>query len=757
MLRSRKFSLLMALVFIFTMVFPFAAFASEDNTSIRGAYTYVKADDEAFAGVVSVVYDDWEADTEDVVIQMTLPEGVDFTDEPDGMAWTTDTAGTKVDSSSDYFEARFDGVDANFDVDFNFGYDNNDNDEYDDGDVALDINDDFSGNLNVAVEVIGLNSDGDIIWTDNDDVTIAKVSGGDVTITVGDTKKVSVGNDAEVADITLEESKGRAFSVNEIITLEIETDGVEFASVDVESTRLGLEVGNAIDDSGAVDHVNGTTEAVADGTTETITNFAQNNDDEDTIMYIEITTQSQNLPGSIKFDEILLDVAPDVSGEIEISVSSNLDADLDETVVVADVDDCDLTVTVDEETGMEEHMRKTSIGELWEITIETNGEFEEGDKVYITLPDNFEFYKKALGFFQSLGKISDRVDYMGTFDDNQSVWLEIKAEGDGKDEITLSNLFIGSLPDAEYGDINVEISGDIGQATVKAGFHKPGLIPKPEPTYVVRGHNQLAGNITATETDKDGIKNDIKFFMTLPNGVEFASKPTVTVNGEEIDGVKIGPGSYDKDVCQITIDKFKSSQIDILEVSNIRYDIEDWFMPGEVIKVKIGGNDPLAEDNFNQFYESLMVGFRDFVINGIDSWDDFQFKSHADGTIVEVPNAIIGDPDQVTASFNLEDDGVYVEGGRTLVQVNLLTEVLGLQKSWDEATKIAYFVKNGKVVAFPINQNKIFVNKAEIQVDQGGKIINNYTCVTLRGLEMAFGGKLSWDNETKTATFVFKK
>ncbi|MCG8403185.1 MAG: copper amine oxidase N-terminal domain-containing protein, partial [Firmicutes bacterium] len=648
-----------------------------------------------------------------------------------------DTSTSTADSvyvegaGSSYFELRLNGIGGASDVEFA---------EFDFSDAVslLDIDDDFTGNLEVAVDVIGMgieNSKETILWTDNDEVTIAKVAGGDVDIVVGDAKKVSVGGDKEVADITLEESMAGAFSDNETITLEIEAEGVEFKTLDPDPSRLGvIDLGRSADEG-------------------------------EYIYYkVQITEPSQSLPGQLKFDEIMLDIAPDATGEIEISVTSDGDADLDETVTVGAVGGGDLTVTVDEDTGMEEYMRKASLDELWEITIETNGELSEGDKVYITLPDNFEFYEKALQLFDMMSDISKEVDYMNTFDGHQSVWLEVNANGDGEDEITVSNLWVAALPECQYGDIVVEIGGEIGQASAKVGFVKPAVTVKPEQTHISRGNNQLAGNITFTETDVDAVEDDMKLHIVLPNGVEFASTPTVTVNGEEIDGARIGPGKYDDDVCELTLDKARGSKIDTLVLSGIRYDIEHWFNPGEVIMVSLGGNDAEAGDNFNLLYESFMLGFFESLVKaGLESpnpavaWNNYQFKEHADEKVLEVPNAIIIDPNEVTTSFAVGDEGVYVENGRTLVQVNLLSETLGLQKSWDADAKTAYFVKNGKVVAFPVGQNIINVNKAEITVDQGAKIINGFTCVTLRGLEMAFGGKLTWDNETKTAIFVFNK
>lgn len=734
---NKRACLVLALVFLMALVFPAGATFAADEAKFSKALSYVNAAKKQNAGTVTVKPDDDAKGSvqEAVYITLTLPDGVEFTTKPAGsdigankLVQGTNVTPKLVASGDDYVKVWVAG--SKWDINTSTAV------KFDFSEATIDIDKDFTGNLDVTVDVAGV-KEGAIVWSISEDLTIAKAGESGVIIAAGDLKKVPTGNNKEVAKITVEESKAGLISNGMKITLQIETAGVEFSSA-----RATGEDGISIDQG----------------------ERKQDPDGDYTIYEFTVTGKSSSFPGTIKFDPIKLDIDPDATGDIEITVSSD-DSDVDEeTVTVGAVGDSDLTVSVDEETGMEEYMRKASINELWEMTIKTNGEFSKGDQISITLPENFEFYEKALKLFKLMSKISDEVTFMSTFDGDQSIWLEVNANGDGEDEITISNLWVAALPECQYGDIIVEIGGDIGQTSAKVGFVKPAVMIQPEQTHMARGNNQLAGNITFTETDVDAVKNGMKLHIVLPNGVKFASTPTVTANGEEIDAARIGPSGYGKDVCRLTIEKARNSKIDTLVLSDIRYDIEDWFMPGEIIKVSLGGNDPKADDNFNLLYESFMLGFYEALAtaglespNPVVAWDNYQFKDRADEKIVEVPNAIIIDPNEVTASFTLGDDGIYVENGRTLVQVNLLGETLGLQKSWDADVKTAYFIKDGKVVAFPVDQSKIYVNKVEIQVEQGAKIINGYTCVTLRGLEMAFGGKLTWDDETKTATFIFNK
>lgn len=705
--RNKKFSLVMALVFAFTMVFPFAAFAAEDNTSITGSYRYVTADDEVRAGVVRVVYDEMDADTDEVIVQLTLPEGASFTDKPSDMSWVEidGATGEKVDAESKYFEAKFKDITADFDVKFDYGYDgDSSSDEYnEDTDVALDIDDDFTGNLEVAVEVIGL-ADGDIIWSDNDDVTIAKVSGGDVDVVVGDTKKVSIGGDAEVADITLEESMAGAFLDGETVTLEIETDGVEFNSVDVVPTRLTVDP----------------TDELTEG------DFTENDDDELTKLEVTVNSGSTSLPGKIKFDNILLDIAPSVTGEIEISVTSDKSkgADLDETVTVATVGDVNAEVSdIDDNDGTVYAGQDKDLDVEFKLATTDGSDFEPGDMITFEL---------------NMGEFKDEPQVDGKdaklYDDDEAFYYTFPKDFDD-DEITIDNINVILDNDAEPGDLTLTIGGDygdLGEVTI-AQVAKPFTVTAEKVKIISEALGQETGDIIITETDDGAFKDGQFLYFEMPSGVELKGKPSVEVTEGSADA---DIADSDDDYFVVEITEESSSKPSTLRVYDIEYDTGKTALAGDVEVEIYGDIDEENKDNEDK------VDTKDW------DFDD-------DSMLASVINATVVDTSVVTASFKLGDEGVAIQNGRMLVQVNTLTDTLGLQKSWDAASKTAYFFKNGTVVAFPIGTNQLVINGNDIPVDQGGVIIDGATYATLRGVQAAFGGELVWDDATKTATFNF--
>jgi len=711
-LRNKRFSLLMALVFAFTMVFPWGvAFAAEDNVSISGSYNYVKADDNKEAGTIRVKEDGMEEGTQNIVIQLSLPEGVEFSDYSEAKeqydSWITYTSTADaiyVDGAgSSYFEFRLNGIDdvtsgaelAKFDFSV-------------DGVSLLDINDDFTGNLDVAVDVIGMaivDGKESILWTDNDDVTIAKVSSGDVDVVVGDTKKVSVGGDKEVADITLEESMAGSFEKGEIITLEIETDGVEFSSVTPDPTRLGVKYDETVTslDEESVDLGRDT-----------------NNDDEYVFYRIQITDPSQSLPGKLKFDAIKLDIAPDVSGDIEISVTSDGDADIDETVTVATIGDVTAEVIdIEDNDGTVYAGQKKELDVEFKLATTDGSDFKDNAGDIITFELN-------MGEFDGTPKVDDSSTGVKLYSDEESFYYTVQ-DNDG-DEIKISGITVVLDNDVEPGDITLTIGGDfgdLGEVTI-AQAAKPYTVTAEKPSILAEALGQEAGDLIITETNDGAFKTSEYIYVELPSGIELTAKPKIEITEGSADA-KIA--DYDDDFFVIEITEESSSKPSVIRVYNIKYDTGKLALTGDV-ELELKG---------------------DVDANGATNGWDFD----DDSVMTTVVNATVVDENAVTASYKLGDEGVAIQNGRTLVQVNTLCDTLGLQKSWDPATKTAYFFKNGTVVAFPIGTNQLVINGNNIPVDQGGVIINGATYATLRGIQAAFGGDLQWDDTTKTATFNF--
>lgn len=715
--RNKKFSLLMALVFAFTVIFPAGAAFASDEAKFSSSYNYAKAAKKQNAGTVTVRPDveelaDYDSVADSVYITLTLPEGVEFTNSPkkgdvtngsDSLVQIKNVApyGFTSSSSSDV-KVWVDGDDWTTDKTAQVKFDFTENAG---GNNLLDIAKDFTGNLQVNAEVVGVKGK-NIIWSIDDDLTIAKVAEGDLTIKAGSTKKVSAGGDKKVAKIEIEESKSGLLQENAIVTLQIETEDVEFSRGEENSLKVKGEDGISLGEL----EVN------------------KDDDGDYTEAKVKVTGASSTFPGTITFDPIGLDIAPGVDDDIEISVeiTNNGKNNEDETVTVATVGD--VTVEVQD---LEDNDTVAYAGQKTELDVEFTLATTDGSDFGDSAGDVITFTLNK-GEFAVDGVDVDGAGKVKLYEDNEAFYYTCNAD-DG-DELVFDSFEIILDNDTEPGDITLTIEGDFGdlEEVVIATTAKPYTVTAKNPSISTEALGQAAGDITITEADGKALDKDELIKVELPSGVELNGKPKIEVTEGSADAKIL---KYDDDYFVIEVTKeSSSSKPSTFVVSNIKYDTGKLALAGDV-ELKFFGDSEGSD------------GVGDFS----SDYDDFE----DDSLMASVINATVVDGSVVTASYKLGDAGVTIQNGRTLVQVNTLCETLGLQKSWDEANKVAYFIKAGTVVAFPIGQNQIIINGNTLPVDQGGVIIDGATYATLRGIQSAFGGDLEWDDETKTATFKF--
>ncbi|MCF8011942.1 MAG: copper amine oxidase N-terminal domain-containing protein [Clostridiales bacterium] len=706
--RNKKIALLTALVFVMTLVLPMsAAFAGTDYVDFGKSYKYVSTGDDVYAGTATATYkDEGTATADDVYFELTLPDGVEFASNPASTgdyAYDTlisENCDTFVSSSSDSLKVvatswASDGDSVKFD------FTTSPSSEVDGG--WLDIDDDFAGNLDVTIEATGVENE-DIVWAEEDELTIAKVSGDDVNVIVDedDVKKVSVGGGAEAAEITLEEEQAGALTTEDTVYMEIETSGVSFDMDSEAATDANTTEGIELDQSNYKDWENNT---------------------DDTKIWTDVTGDSNTFPGKIEITTYL-NIDPDVTGDIEITVESNLDGTNvdDGTFTVATVGD-----TTAEVTEIDDNDTTVYAGQSDELDVEftvatTDGSnFSEDDMI------TFELNK---GEFVTDDEPDVRDNAANLYNDDESFYYTFK--NTDTDEVDVDNIDIKLDNDVEPGDITLTVGGDygdMGEVTIGQAA-LPFTVSADKAEIISEALSQEAGDIIITETEDGAFGEKDEFYFEIPSGVELSSEPSIEVVEGSGDA---SIDNWDEDYFTVKIDEESTTEPTEFRVYDVEYDAGKLALAGDV--------------------ELEVRGCEDDDIIDSDKQDNYT----DDAVFTTVVNATVADEENVEASFTMGEDGVAIQNGRMLVQVNELCEVLGLQKSWDAANKTAYFVKSGTVVAFPIDNDKLVINGNEIAVDQGGTIIDGSTYATLRGIQMAFGGKLDWNGANKTATFTFSK
>ena len=97
----------------------------------------------------------------------------------------------------------------------------------------------------------------------------------------------------------------------------------------------------------------------------------------------------------------------------------------------------------------------------------------------------------------------------------------------------------------------------------------------------------------------------------------------------------------------------------------------------------------------------------------------------------------------------------YIEKGRTLVPLRVISESLGYDVNWDQGTRQVTVEKNGKSIQLVINSNQVLVKDSSgertITIDVAAGISNDRTFVPLRAVAELFGETVNWDGKYRTA------
>lgn len=109
----------------------------------------------------------------------------------------------------------------------------------------------------------------------------------------------------------------------------------------------------------------------------------------------------------------------------------------------------------------------------------------------------------------------------------------------------------------------------------------------------------------------------------------------------------------------------------------------------------------------------------------------------------------------VNGDYVNSDVESFIENGRTLVPVRVISETLGFKVEWNQADQEVLIKtsesEDAKVLSLKINNTKALFGDKEFDLDVAPKISQSRTFVPLRFISEAFGLKVDWDEENKTA------
>lgn len=103
---------------------------------------------------------------------------------------------------------------------------------------------------------------------------------------------------------------------------------------------------------------------------------------------------------------------------------------------------------------------------------------------------------------------------------------------------------------------------------------------------------------------------------------------------------------------------------------------------------------------------------------------------------------------------DVEVETPYVVGeGTTLVPLRVISEAFGAEVTWDGETKTVVIVHNENTITIQIDNNKAFVNDGEETLEEAPQLTENgFTMVPLRFISETLGAEVSYDEATQGIT-----
>lgn len=709
MLRARKrwISLLVTLAMLVTLIVPVGtAFAAADYVDITSTYKYLDDDSEKqLAGTIEVVYDDdfdvSKIDTIYVDVNLET-DGVTFNDVDDP------TYGPKVDgivytvegTSDTSFTFSIDDTNA---ADFDFTIKN----------LYIDIDSGVSGNVVASVRVWGVKGD-DIVWDTTENVVIAKIKSGDVTVTAGDAKNVNVGSDQEGAKITIKESSPGALSEGD----EDDTNNDILLTIQNKDVAWDTDTLDNIKETGV--------RLLRDGS-----NIWYDLTNSDRTLHLKVGTASDVVNGKIDITPVLT-VKPGARGDIVVKVSGD---DVPTTeVTVAEIGGGDVDVTVDNESDDTVYLGQKAELDDVTITLEPSTDLDEDDYITLTLPKGLKWQNEDDG---DIDDDSDAITIDGSdysfnsiYNDDRSIWIDVDTDTD--QELELSNLMVKADSDAEVGDLVITLGGAATGEYKIGNVKAPFTISAETVSFPQKGSDVAGGKIVIKETDDGALvetADENYLDIVLPVGFTWARTPDIDVTEGDIDADIY---EVDDNILRIAINE-ASNEASTIEISEIYYDIDNRAATGDVI-AKVG-------KEYNQVSEKYLATVKL-------------------GTIVSPTAATavlkIGDPTiTINGVAKTMEAAPYIKDGRTFIPVRYAANAVGVSDDniiWDGVNKKVTILKGDRVVQMTIGSNVMTINGAAVTMDVAPEITADRTMLPVRFVAQALGANITWDEATQTVT-----
>jgi hypothetical protein len=765
----------MALVFAFTMVFPFAAFASDVEVL---TVPIVNDDDSVSLGTLFFDFTAGQLQPGDIAT-ISLPEDFEFLvagkkhGETDSIMkdanWAKDTSGTVAglvygEPGGNYFKIP----DKYLDNDNAFGTTGGlQVRQIDDNEIKVEVTGTLDDSQNAYLYLYLGNVyvedgfDGDIelrISAPSDsgfaagNIAVGRVSGGAVDIEVTDAPTFS---DSDQVTIRFEEEVPDSLDdVTESLKLTL-PDGFVWKSVDSATVFWGEAENTKTSTSYTKTDLETNLGAAGTGKWWTIS------DDELDLDLPDGFESKKALAFEIKATIDVDDETDAQVGDIVAKVDGESDYNQNE-LVVGKYGQYEVSITADEPKDLVAGMLEQEIADII-IEESIKESLIPGRTLTLTLPSNFKWGEIDTDTDSGTGL--KFVGFPGK--DGKTAKWEVTDYSTDAAKLKLSEMEVAIEP-GTTGDLVVEVGGTAGlsgELVVGKVYEPVTITASDKPVLAIGKAGQPIGDLTITENIAGALSEDDDLELHLPDGFKWSkySDIEVTEGDLEIDEGGITTANDDR-ILVIPIED-DSTEASTIKLTNLEVTVDRSAPEGDMY-VKVKGdavNEVNNESEVKDVYGTIDGGY--LKVNGELCFDvDSDYKLFPEtGTAAKTYAATVGTPapaDQtLSTSITLGDNGSYISDGRIMVQLRDAAKALGVAEQnifWDNATKTATFIKGDRVAQITVGDPQVKLNGVALPTDKGAELKDGRTFVSLSAAGVALGASASWDNTTKTATLTIK-
>jgi len=409
----------------------------------------------------------------------------------------------------------------------------------------------------------------------------------------------------------------------------------------------------------------------------------------------------------------------------------------------------------------------------------------DGRTVTLTLPDGAKW--SQIDSDSDNGVSIDPVSFPGT--DGKTIKFQISAT-DPSDaaSLSLNDLEVITKP-SFTGDLVATVGGTqglTGDLTIAKVEAPVTMSVDSKPVLAIGKAGQSIGNITITEAGAGAINDNKDILIDLPSGVSFKSYKVAVTSGDlkiTDEGVTTQSDSNGTDDNQLLIPiDSSSSEASTITISDVTVTVDRTAPQGDVVVKAKGAALSKVNDSgelssyFGSAIDYKSTGYVGF--QGLDGKADAFYLGTAGKydafpdyhTVTSAVAATIGTPAEGATSSDVAfvigsttytlngaeqtmDVAPYVKNGRTYLPVRYVGQALGVNANnilWDGKT--ATLISGNKVVQVTVGSKEMKLNGASITMDVAPEITNGRTMLPFRWIAQALGASVNWDKDTQTVT-----